>query len=74
MPLALPPSRGALLPHRFALTIAPVVCRYWCDGGMFSVALSAVGFPRPAVSRHPSPKVLGLSSTRLHGQRLLVRL
>lgn len=50
-------SRGALLPHRFTLTVGPKP-----SGGLFSVALS-LGSPPAAVNRHPVSKVPGLSST-----------
>ena len=55
-------KRGALLPHRFALTCKvaalPPPPR---AGGLFSVALS-LGSPPPAVSRHRSSVEPGLSS------------
>lgn len=38
------PAAGALLPHRFILTVT---------GGLFSVALS-LGLPPLAVSQHPA--------------------
>ena len=41
-------GRGALLPHRFALTLAPET---WLQGGLFCVALS-LGSPPPGVTRH----------------------
>ena len=41
------PVAGALLPHRFTLTLTASG-----EGGLFSVALSC-GFPRLAVSQHP---------------------
>ncbi len=47
-------GRGALLPHRFALT-APK------RGGLFSVALS-LGLPQPGVTRHRYSVEPGLSS------------
>jgi len=50
-------SRGALLPHRFTLTLRPEP-----SGGLFSVALS-LGSPPAAVSRHPVSMEPGLSST-----------
>jgi hypothetical protein len=57
-------GRGALLPHRFALTRGtwPAEAGPSCTGGLFSVALS-LGSPPPAVSRHRVPMEPGLSST-----------
>ena len=49
-------NRGALLPHRFTLTVRPKP-----SGGLFSVALSLKS-PSPAVSRHRVPVEPGLSS------------
>ncbi len=47
-------TRGALLPHRFDLTIPK-------NGGLFSVALS-LGSPQPGIIRHRSSLEPGLSS------------
>jgi len=44
--------RGALLPHRFTLTVSPSRKKD-CLGGLLSVALS-VGFRRPDVIWHPA--------------------
>lgn len=56
--------RGALLPHRFALTCDPERS----IGGLFSVALS-VGSPRPGVTRHRVSVKPGLSSPILRQAR-----
>ena len=59
-------SRGALLPHRFTLTVEPKLA-----GSLFSVALSLES-PPPDVIRHRVPVEPGLSSrlrvTRYSGQ------
>ena len=56
-------TRGALLPHRFTLTV-----RVNPTGGLFSVALS-LGSPPAAVSRHRVYLEPGLSSRLLQSER-----
>src|SRR6478672_12188082 len=57
---------GALLPHRFTLT---VLSREEPEGGLFSVALS-FALPRPGVTRHAARSEFGLSSPVARGDHV----
>src|SRR5215813_9087491 len=57
---------GALLPHRFTLTVR---LQRSPEGGLFSVALS-FALPRPGVTRHAARVEFGLSSPIARGDRV----
>jgi len=62
-------TSGALLPHRFTLTVPYPKTR---DGGLLSVALSVktpLKTSRPGVTRHPVSVKSGLSSPALRQAR-----